>query len=49
MSYEYQGFKISLSYGDWYVYGVSINTMNYGYIGKFETNKEAEDFIDREF
>ena len=48
-SYEYKGFQISLFYGDWIVYGVNKNTMKYGYVGKFDTSKEAEDFINREF
>ena len=48
-SYEYRGFTIHLSYGDWVVYGTNKNTMRYGYIRRFDTSKEAEDFIDREF
>ena len=45
--YEYKGFNISCSSEDWYVYGVTKQTISYGYIGKFETSKEAEAFINR--
>ena len=47
--YEYKGFMIFVSAGDWYVYGVTNDTLKYVYIGRFDTSKEAEDFIDREF
>lgn len=48
-SYQYKGFTIILSYGDWLIYGTDKNTLKYGYIGRFDTNQEAENYIDREF
>lgn len=44
-SYEFHGFTIVESYGDWFVYGTSAETLKYGFVRKFDTNKEAEDFI----
>lgn len=48
-SYEYKGFTIRLAYGDWIVFGTSKDTMKYGYIGKFDSDIEAENYINREF
>ena len=48
-NYEYKGFTICLSYGDWFVYGTSKNTIKYGYIGRFDSDIEAENYINREF
>lgn len=44
-SYEFHGFTIVESYGDWFVYGTHKDTIKYGFIREFDTNKEAEDFI----
>ena len=44
-SYEFHGFTIVESYGDWFVYGTSAETLKYGFVRRFDTNKEAEDFI----
>lgn len=48
-NYEYKGFTICLSYGDWLIYGTSKDTMKYGYIGRFDSDVEAENYINREF
>ena len=48
-NYEYKGFTICFSYGDWFVYGTSKNTIKYGYIGRFDSDIEAENYINREF
>ena len=44
-SYEFHGFTIVESYGDWYVYGTSAHTLKYGFVRRFDTSSEAEDFI----
>jgi len=44
-SYEFHGFTIVESYGDWLVYGTNKETIKYGFLRKFDTDKEAEDFI----
>ena len=44
-SYEFHGFTIVESYGDWFVYGTSKETIKYGFLRKFDTDKEAENFI----
>lgn len=44
-NYEFHKFTIVKSDGDWFVYGTHKDTMKYGFIGRFDTNKEAEDFI----
>lgn len=44
-SYEFHGFTIVEHYGDWLIYGTSCITMKYGFLGCFDTDKEAEDFI----
>ena len=49
MNYKYKGFTICLLYGDWFVYGTSKNTIKYGYIGRFDSDIEAENYINREF
>lgn len=49
MNYQYKNFTIVLSYGDWLVYGTDKNTLKYGFIGRFDTDREAENYIDREF
>lgn len=48
-NYEYKGFTICLSHGDWLVYGTSKNTMKYGYIRRFDSDIEAENYINKEF
>ena len=38
-SYEFHNFTIVQFYGDWLVYGMN------ELLGKFDTDKEAEDFV----
>ena len=40
-SYEFHNFTIVEFYGDWAVYGTSASTMKYGFLGCFDTDKEA--------
>lgn len=44
-SYEYMGFTITESYGDWLVFGTNKETIKYGFVRRFDTSDEAENYI----